>query len=270
MVVYISEFDIGDRGKNYRRANDGHPYARAFEILHMLKYVNPQEGQTIVEFGTGNGILTMPLAKAVEQKGKVITLDDSVGALEGIRSKAREHGLAIEPVLQDQSYFETGRTSLPDSVADTVTSIATMHHYDENKEMAFREFYRLLKPGGTLVIADVADNTAPQRYFDGFVHYVCSVGHDHRFLDKRQTEDLCKKTNLELCSWHLEFVPWVFDSEEQAMRFLHRLHDATCAPQESLEGAMRYLRTFELEGRFALSWELFYAVVRKEGGAGVF
>lgn len=261
--MYIPEFDRGNRGVNYRRANDELPYARAFEILHMLRYVNPREGQTVVEFGTGNGILTISLARAVGHKGNVITLDDSLGALESIRLKSSGYGLGIETVLQDISYFETGKTSLPDSVADTVTSIATLHHYDEKKEMAFREFSRLLKPGGMLVVADVADNTAPQRYFDGFIHHVCSVGHDHRFLDKQQTKDLCKRANLKLLDWRLEFVPWVFDGEEQAMSFLHTLHDATCTPQESLEGAMRYLETFKLENKFALSWELFYAIAKK-------
>lgn len=254
-VLTQAEFDHTTRGKNYRLANDTVPGARKNEVNLMLKKISAKRGEIIVDFGCGNGILTYPLSMQVGTKGKIYAVDNSKSSLEKLVKNSPTPNIKIKILNSEEIPLEN-------KSVDAVVTLASFHHVP-NKEKTFMEFSRILRHGGRLVMADVSDHTDVQKYFDGPVDKFCSTGHKHKFLDKKWAEKLCKKVGLRLKEFKVEQVHWQFDSEFQAKKFLHTIHDAICTPEECLKDAKKYLGFFEKGGKFNLNWQLFYLIAQK-------
>jgi SAM-dependent methyltransferase len=111
------EFDHPTRGRHYRRANEEHPGVRRREVEHMLEVIRPKPGETIVDFGCGNGVLTRPLAERVGPGGSVIALDNSRASMKNLLARLDERNTRCfvlgEPVLP-----------LPDGSVDAVVTLA--------------------------------------------------------------------------------------------------------------------------------------------------
>lgn len=258
-----------NRWNNYRKANDDFPEVRTKELQLMLTKVNPQEGETIVECWTGNGYLTFPIALKVGN-GKLITYDITTENLEAVRELNKKFHLPIEIKQQETSYdFEE-----QDSSVDKVISIASFHHYDNKSEKtgffwrlkALKEFNRILNKNWELIIGDVGKNTVSHKYFDAIDNpeYCFPNGHPHEFLSKEEIYDLCSEAGFEILSYEVVHVPWTFNSEDQAMTFLHTIHNARCSPEQSFKHAKKYLRFRKEHDLYYLDWELFYLVAKKK------
>ncbi|MFC1663569.1 class I SAM-dependent methyltransferase [Patescibacteria group bacterium] len=254
-VQLIGEFDHPTRGKRYRQAIEEMPLARKNEVSLMLRKINAVAGEKIVDFGCGNGILTYLLAEVVGSNGVIYALDNSkevlIKLLEDIKSKN----------IQTKK-LESEIIPLEDNSVDAVVTLANIHHIP-NKENIFKEFSRILRKGGRLIISDVADKTQVQRYFDGPIDKFCSTGHKHKFLNKSQAKELCFKSGLTVQDWKIEDVPWEFYNEEDAKKFLHTIHDITCSPEQFIKKAKEYLGYFHQNGKFLLNWKLFYLIATK-------
>jgi len=255
------------RWDSYRIANASFPHARIAELAKQLEYTCPQEGETIVEIGTGNGILTIELAKRVGSVGRIITYDYQKVNIENI--KKTKGNLPIAAFHQDSDYS----LNLPDESVDKVSTIASLHHYDNYKEnkgfkgrkKIINEFYKILKKGGLLVIGDVADKTPPQKYFyaiDNPVHCYPS-GHPHDFPDEERIVKICKQVGFKNIKFKIVNVPWQFENEKKAALFINKLHNAKCSPEESLNLAKKYLAHWHKNGVFYLEWQLFYLAAEK-------
>ncbi|MBE7464238.1 MAG: methyltransferase domain-containing protein [Planctomycetes bacterium] len=248
------EFDHPTRGKHYRQANEEYPAVRRREIEHMLCLLDPRPGETVVDFGCGNGVLTRPISERVGPRGKVYAVDNSRQSMLNLTNRIGSGN--TEGVIVSGSTLP-----LPGSTADAVVSLANFHHVPDKPGM-LREFARVLKPGGKLVIGDVAQGTPVQRYFDGPVDRFCSTGHKHTFLCAQSAQEACLMGGLSVNNWELREVPWEFKSETEAQRFLHLIHDATCSPEVCLQEA-KSLLGFMLNGSFLLQWQLFFLTANK-------
>ncbi|MBI4145669.1 methyltransferase domain-containing protein [Candidatus Woesearchaeota archaeon] len=254
------------RWANYREANGRFPHVRLAEMKETLKRANVHQGETVLEVGTGNGYLTFPLASAAGWKGKILTFDTTHKNLAAMMLRNID-ALQIIPIPQSTSYL----FPVPEGHADAIVTLATFHHYDERstgttgRMKALREFYRMLKPGGRLVIADPAKGTPTQRYFDAVdtpVH--CHPrGHPHDFVAKEEMLTLCKNAGFKDAQFEVVETPWVFNDEEEAKTFIHQLHNSQCTPEESLALAKKHLN-YELTAEgVKLGWSLFYLVAKK-------
>jgi len=259
-----------NRWNNYRKANDKFPEVRRNELQLMLTKVNPKKGEIIVEAGTGNGYLTFPIAQKVGKDGKVITYDIIPENLAEVKDLNKKFKLPIEIRQQKTSYdFEE-----QDSSVDKVVSIASFHHYDDKSKKtgfsgrlrALKEFARILKKNGKLIIGDVGKNTVSHKYFDAIdtPKYCFPNGHPHDFLSKKEIQDLCSQAGFTIEAYEVVHVPWTFESEEQAKEFLHTIHNASCSPEESFEHAKKYLNFWKENDLYYLDWELFYLVAVKK------
>jgi len=257
-----------ERWENYRLANSRFPHVRQIELMKQLELTNPQIGETIAEVGTGNGYLTFELAKSVGKSGRIITHDYQKSNLDFVE-RMNQNRFPITTIHQSLDY----KLEISDESIDRVSSIATLHHYDDRlnntgttgRQRVLNEFYRALKDGGTLIIGDVAHGTAPQRYFDAIDNpkYCNPRGHPHDFLDENLARKLCEDAGFEAITFEIKRVPWVFDDEEQAKNYLHTIHNAKCTPEESLEIAKKCLPYTQVGRRNQIEWELFYLTAKK-------
>lgn len=102
-------------------------------------------GGRALDFGAGRGISSFALAKS---GFSVVALEADASELVGtnaIRALARDTGLPIEV---KESVSE--RLPFDDATFDVVFARAVLHHVRDLEDIC-REFFRILKPGGTLV-----------------------------------------------------------------------------------------------------------------------
>jgi ubiquinone/menaquinone biosynthesis C-methylase UbiE len=126
----------------------------------IIELAEPRTGDTIVDVGSGTGLLTLAFA---ERAARVWAIDSSAAMGDYLRVKASSAGLQnVESVL-------ASAVSLPlvDGIADLVVSNYCMHELPHaDKRRALEEAKRVLKPGGRLVIGDMMFSLNPTQARD--------------------------------------------------------------------------------------------------------
>lgn len=116
------------------------PIAMALEQLHP-------SGLDVADIGCGAGALTLALAKA---GARIVGIDPDVARINAARAAADAAGLPVR--------FEIGvAEDLPfaDASLDIVVFSDSLHHVPiDSMQTALREAARVLRPGGTLYVAE--------------------------------------------------------------------------------------------------------------------
>jgi len=107
-------------------------------------------GETVVDIGCGAGMDLLLAARRVGPGGHAIGIDMT----EAMRDRAR--GSAAAAGLKNVEVRQGDATALPfpDASVDVVISNGVLNLVPE-KEKAFTEIYRVLRPGGRLQLADI-------------------------------------------------------------------------------------------------------------------
>ncbi|HMI40044.1 MAG TPA: methyltransferase domain-containing protein [Sphingomicrobium sp.] len=148
-------------------------------------------------------------------------------------------------------------TSVPlaDESVDTIISLAGLHH-EPSLPLVFEEMRRLLRPGGRVVLMDVAVDTAPARFLNGFVAENCPLGHDGRFLDGRTAPELTA-AGFRITDDRMIEVPWKFDDFDEAGDFCRNLFGMTALGTRETADAMEREIGFDVDkGGPHLRWIL--------------
>jgi ubiquinone/menaquinone biosynthesis C-methylase UbiE len=111
----------------------------------VLDRARLEPGQTLLDVGTGDGLIAFGALERLGPSGQVIFSDISQDLLDHCRAAASAEGLLdrcrFVPAPADQL------TAVPDAWVDAVTTRSVLI-YVKDKARAMREFFRVLRPGG--------------------------------------------------------------------------------------------------------------------------
>ena len=116
-------------------------------VEEVLPEIGIKENQTILDFGCGAGLYTIPAAKLVGRKGKVYALDKDARALGTLKEIARKEGLENMRTILSSDL----KVSLEEESADVVL-LYDVIHLIEDRARLFAEIYRILKLDGVVSI----------------------------------------------------------------------------------------------------------------------
>lgn len=114
----------------------------------IIFYGNIRKGMRVLDAGCGVGGTAMHIAKQTGARVMGITLDP--GQIRKARGYARDHHVSH---LVDFEVMDFCALTFPKASFDLVYAIESIVHA-KNKLLFLNEAYRVLKPGGSLIIAD--------------------------------------------------------------------------------------------------------------------
>lgn len=131
------------------------------------QYAGIQEGNTVLDLGSGAGNDCFIARAEVGKEGKVIGIDFSPQMIERARKNAAKRGYINVEFIEG----DIENMPLPDNAVDVVVSNCVLNLLPE-KDKIFKEIYRVLKPGGHFCISDVVLNGVfPKEFTDNAAMY---------------------------------------------------------------------------------------------------
>ncbi|MFD4908103.1 methyltransferase domain-containing protein [Kitasatospora purpeofusca] len=132
-IAYLDRVAATDLGRSYKR--------------RMLDELDIHPGQTVLDLGCGPGTDLASLAEAVTGTGTVIGVDRDPAAVDAARERAADRR-TVTVRLGDIHDLP-----LPDHAADRARTDRVLQHVADPAQ-ALREFHRVLRPGGRLVMGE--------------------------------------------------------------------------------------------------------------------
>ena len=145
------DFKIGDATSYDPHIDD---FGRFSAVLtkplarRLIAMADVSPGQQVLDVGTGTGVVALEAAIAVGREGRCFGIDLSEKMLEAATTNARRANLTerIKFNLMDAESLQFEAASF-----DVVVSLFALLHFP-NPAIALSEMFRVLKPGGTLVV----------------------------------------------------------------------------------------------------------------------
>lgn len=218
-----------------RHGGDPDVLARALPRLHemrdrVLDDAAIEAGETLLDLGTGNGLVAFGAIDRVGEGGRVIFSDISEDLLDECRRIADEAGVTARCEFVHSSADDL--EPIPDATVDVVTTRSVLI-YLEDKRPAFEEMFRVLKSGGRISLFEPINRfgrPVPDHVFLGFdvrpVQYLAAkikasyqplnehplTNFDERGLFRFAQEAGFREITLdyraELSPWPLETTDW--------------------------------------------------------------
>jgi len=150
-----------------------HPWRKRYQ--HPIEILKPhiKPGMIVTDIGSGMGFFSIEMARMVGDEGRVICVDLQPRMLNSLVKRARKAG--VNNRIEERLCSETtlGLDDLKESV-DFVLTFAVAHEVPDQKQL-FSELFSILKPGGTLLLAEPTGHI-PEAEFQVTLEAACESG----------------------------------------------------------------------------------------------
>lgn len=123
----------------------------AAKLERMARRLNLQPGATVLDVGTGTGVLLPFLLRVVGRQGRIVALDFAERMLKKARAKGFDHDIAY---LQ----ADVGHIPARPESFDAIVCYSSFPHFPD-KPKALSELRRVIKNGGQLLICHTSSRT---------------------------------------------------------------------------------------------------------------
>ena len=166
-----------------RDGDDSEQREKALEHLvpirdRILDNARIRHGETLLDVGAGDGLIAFGAVARVGADGRVIASDISADLVARTREIAEELGVAEQMSFVQAPVEDLAPVS--DNSVDIVTTRSVLIYVDD-KARAFREFFRVLRPGGRASLFEPINNYFPD------------TPDDYWGFDSRPVRDLVEK-----------------------------------------------------------------------------
>ena len=119
----------------------------------LLKEMNLQGNESVLEFGSGVGSLAKKLSTSLQNNGHLVCIDVSEKFLDRTKKKLRNN-TNVNYILGEISTSE-----IPEKTFDVIVSTWVLHHVkDSVLEPSIEKFSSILKPQGKIYIIEFPDS----------------------------------------------------------------------------------------------------------------
>ncbi len=155
----------------------------------VLKEIGVKRGHTILDFGCGKGIYSLPAAKIAGEKGKVFALDKSKIELNKLIKKAKSAKLENIETVETSGKL---KIPFPNGHFDMVLLYDILHSYyfsPGERGKLLKEAHRVLKPDGLLSVhPEHIEPEEIKREIEGAnfhfeKKYFKTLIHDNKYID---------------------------------------------------------------------------------------
>ena len=171
--IYKHYWTIGFRTRLYERFC---PEAYCQSLRYLAEQVRFKEGEATLDAGCGSGMLFSVLADRLKAGGgRYLGLDILMSGLAALKLKARQSILdgVVCPIQADLSRKLPFKNNSVFCIGAHF-SLYTLRQ-EKDRQQAYREFYRILKPGGVLVTANPTSSYNAERIIRSSLHSLENV-----------------------------------------------------------------------------------------------
>ncbi|MBN1274773.1 amino acid permease [Candidatus Woesearchaeota archaeon] len=149
----------------------------------VLDIFSTLKGKTVLEFGSGVGSFTMPLADAVGDTGRIYAVDLSPKNVEILNKRLEKRGHKHVSVVHDEHFISRVHPDIPS--VDMVFSVGNLS-YVQDVERVLKDMHNLLPENGQICLVEYID------YFWGIIP-------NHAWLDDlKELEKLFRKIGFSI------------------------------------------------------------------------
>ena len=227
--------------------------ARRAELEALLDRVPLMPGAIVVDIQAAGGFVADEIHRRLGGRVECICVEPS----EALRSRIA----AVHTRCADEVHR---LTSIADASADVAVALAGLHHSASARETVC-ECFRVLKPGGTIALCDVAPDSNVASWLNDFVDLHNPAGHHGVFYSTESVRDMLLEAGFTRIEVEPVDVPWRFASEEDLYHFFGGLFGIHCDKATLHAGVAQHLEVATDADGVSVAWRLIYAKGQKPG-----
>jgi ubiquinone/menaquinone biosynthesis C-methylase UbiE len=211
-----SDLELQGRGYDKRYV----PYEEIHNIRDedfesLVEAVDPEEGDYILDAGAGYGAVTREIVQRTKLKDLRFCLLD-ISSFQIQRGIKHLSDLFGEDFMKDRSEFLLDSVLHPnyqDNCFDKVVAKMVIHELPKRSQVpALKELYRVLKPGGKIIIWDIMLDDATQEFFQDVIrkkdtlaefHYLAKYRY---FLTEAEWTELLRESGFKRIERHADVL----------------------------------------------------------------
>lgn len=222
------------------------PEARDAERSKLLELANLRPGIRVLDLQAAGGYLADGIYQHLNGAVDIICLEPC----KQLNRRLSDNYQLVEDPVERWS-------SVADCSVDLVVGLAGLHHSND-QQATVNEAFRVLKPGGQVVICDVVDDSDIAAWLNVFVDKHNPSGHKGCFLASGKLSQLYANAGFAEISESIESVPWRFNSKVQMAHFFKGLFGLHIDEESIFTALNKYLSLCNDDNGVSVDWKLIY------------